>query len=164
MKKTARNVQIIRAQANQAPTLTRIALESKAYWGYSKEWLDLWREELSLRPSDVVEFETYCATISGDIAGFYLLCCKDGAPWLEHLWILPKYIGQGIGSALFRHAIERVREAGYKQLSVESDPNAAGFYRRMGARQVQVRTVLTQGQKRELPTFVCDLNIHTMTV
>lgn len=150
-------VQIVQSQPYQAPKLSRVAREAKAHWGYSEEWLELWREDLSLSPSDIVQSETYCAMILREVVGFYLLSCKRGALWLDHLWILPKYIREGIGTALFAHAIERARESGYTHFFIESDPNAAGFYRRMGARQVEVKTVDLDGRKRELPTFVYDV-------
>jgi GNAT superfamily N-acetyltransferase len=47
---------------------------------------------------------------------------------LEHLWVLPDWMGQGIGRALFRHAAERAAARGALSLTIEADPNAEPFY------------------------------------
>ena len=62
-------------------------------------------------------------------------------PWGErmdllHLWVLPEAMGRGVGRSLFRHALERARILGFRELEIESDPNAEGFYRRIGAHRV----------------------------
>jgi GNAT superfamily N-acetyltransferase len=57
----------------------------------------------------------------------------SGEVELEHLWVSPEHIGTGIGRALFDHAVRRAAALGATTLSIEADPNAEGFYRRMGA-------------------------------
>jgi GNAT superfamily N-acetyltransferase len=55
---------------------------------------------------------------------------------LDHLWVLPEYIGQGIGKQLFNHAIERCKILNISILKIESDPNAQAFYEKMGAKKI----------------------------
>ena len=62
-------------------------------------------------------------------------------PWGErmdllHLWVLPEAMRRGVGRSLFSHALERARNLGFRELEIESDPNAEGFYQRMGAQRV----------------------------
>jgi hypothetical protein len=45
-------------------------------------------------------------------------------------------------------------------LSVEADPNAEGFYRRMGARRVGEINYPIDGQKRTLPLLVVEVRNH----
>jgi GNAT superfamily N-acetyltransferase len=52
-------------------------------------------------------------------------------------WVEPAWIGQGIGARLFRHAVERARQLGAKRLEWEAEPNAVGFYERMGGRYLR---------------------------
>jgi GNAT superfamily N-acetyltransferase len=52
---------------------------------------------------------------------------------LTHLFVAPEAIGQGIGHALFDAAVRLAAAAGARRLSILSDPNAAGFYDKMGA-------------------------------
>ena len=73
---------------------------------------------------------------------------------LEHLWVLPEATGRGIGRSLFTYALERARASGAQSLEIESDPNAAGFYLRMGAHQVGASLSELEGQPRELPILV----------
>ena len=40
---------------------------------------------------------------------------------------------------------------------MESDPNAVGFYERMGARRVRAIVTELEGRSRELPILVYDL-------
>ncbi len=76
---------------------------------------------------------------------------------LEHLWILPERIGQGIGRALFQHAVERAAARGATSLTIEADPHAEPFYLHMGATRVGAVTSEVDGQRRELPLLVYDL-------
>ncbi len=51
------------------------------------------------------------------------------------MWVAPERVGGG-GAALFAHAVETARAEGASQLRISSDPNAEGFYVKMGARRV----------------------------
>ncbi len=84
-------------------------------------------------------------------------------PWGErmdllHLWVLPEAMGRGVGRSLFSHALERARILGFRELEIESDPNAEGFYQRMGAHRVGTSTKVLAGHNRELPVLVYELD------
>jgi predicted N-acetyltransferase YhbS len=66
-------------------------------------------------------------------------------------------MGRGVGRALFAHAIKRARASGFRAVEIESDPNAAGFYDRMGAQRVGTKVSEVQGERRELPLFVYEV-------
>jgi GNAT superfamily N-acetyltransferase len=68
--------------------------------------------------------------------GFYALVGEGSQIELEHLWVLPEHMSAGIGRALFAHAVRRAASLNADLLEIESDPNAEGFYRRMGAIRV----------------------------
>lgn len=51
---------------------------------------------------------------------------------LEDLWVDPPAMGRGIGARLFRRAVERARACGATRLEWEAEPNAVGFYEKMG--------------------------------
>jgi ribosomal protein S18 acetylase RimI-like enzyme len=76
---------------------------------------------------------------------------RNGKAWIDNLFVLPDYIGQGIGNRLFQHAVELARRRGYKILQLESDPNAVGFYQKMGMRKIGERRYDLDGQLRVLP-------------
>lgn len=121
------------ARPDEAAVLSELALRSKAYWGYDREFLEACRAELTFVADDLVARRAVVAAAGGRVLGFYSL---DGQPpdgELGNLWVDPAWIGTGLGRRLWQHAIEAARGIGFAQLRIESDPNAEGFYRAMGA-------------------------------
>ncbi|HXC76915.1 MAG TPA: GNAT family N-acetyltransferase, partial [Candidatus Acidoferrum sp.] len=55
------------------------------------------------------------------------------------------------GRLMWEEAVQQARDRGATRLTLESDPNAAGFYERMGARRTGSVTAPDTG--RELPTY-----------
>ena len=60
-------------------------------------------------------------------------------------------MGQGLGAFLFHHALGHCRKRSASVLKIESDPNAAGFYEKMGAVKVGEHRSEVDGQVRILP-------------
>jgi predicted N-acetyltransferase YhbS len=67
------------------------------------------------------------------------------------MWVTPAAIGTGIGKELFLDAMERAAKLNVSAVEISSDPNAAGFYQRMGARQIGEVDAPVDGQPRKLP-------------
>jgi GNAT superfamily N-acetyltransferase len=151
---SSRTMQIVRAKPEDAKALTHIAVTAKRHWHYPKRWMESWRELLPIRPEFIAAHDTYVAVAEGRRVGFYGLSSADGKLRLDHLWVLPDAMGGGVGRLLFTHALERVRALGFQSLEIESDPNAEGFYQRMGARRVGTRITELEGQRRELPVLI----------
>jgi ribosomal protein S18 acetylase RimI-like enzyme len=150
------NVHIRRALPEEAETLTQIALSAKGYWGYPAHWIEIWMPQLTFSPDYFQENETWVAEVDY-LIGFYTLQERDGNAWIENLWVLPEYIGQGVGKQLFLHAAELARQRGYKILQLEADPNAAGFYEKMGMHKIGERHSEIEGQPRILPIMQINL-------
>jgi len=144
-------MEIFRANPADADALTEIAHAAKRHWGYPERWIESWRDILTMHPQFIAQNVTYCAKEDGRILGFYLLTTESDGMHLDHLWILPVAIGRGLGRALFRHAVEQVRKRGHHEIKIEADPNAAGFYERMGAKRIGVNVTEIEGRPRELP-------------
>ena len=151
-------MQILRARPDDAATLSAIALTSKRHWGYPERWIERWAHLLTIEPRLIAEQETYTAYVDGVPVGFYSLSRRHRRMSLEHLWVLPEAMRRGVGRALFVHAVERVRAAKCETLEIESDPNAAGFYERMGARRAGATVTAWEGQSRELPLFIYQID------
>ena len=145
---------IVRAKPEDAAPLTAIAFAAKRYWGYPESWIGSWRDVLTIRPEFIASHEAYAAILDGRPVGFYALDREEDRLSLAHLWVLPDSMGRGVGRALFLHAVQRVRELGGRELEIESDPNAEGFYQRMGAHRVGVDIKEIDGQRRELPILI----------
>ena len=144
-------MEIIRARPAQAAELSRLAIAAKAHWGYPQKWIELWTPLLILSPDYVATHEVWAAVSGPEIAGFYSLTDLGSSVSLENMWVLPKYIRQGLGRTLFTHALARCRELGYETLRIEADPHAQGFYERMGAHQVGEHVDVLDGEARILP-------------
>lgn len=136
----------------EADELTRIAHAAKGFWGYPEAYLALWRVDLTYSAATVRRRPIYAATRGSAILGFYALDLAAAEPELDCLWVDPPYIGQGIGRALVIDALARARQAGLGQLMVVADPNAAGFYRKLGAHQIG--TTPSRPLGRRLPVLV----------
>jgi GNAT superfamily N-acetyltransferase len=144
------NIHIRRALPEEADALTQIALSAKRHWGYPDRWMEIWTPQLTFSPDYFQENETWVAEVDHPIA-FYTLQERDGNAWIENLWVLPEYIGQGVGKQLFLHAMSLSRESGYKVLQLEADPNAAAFYEKIGMHKIGERRSAIEGQPRSLP-------------
>lgn len=131
--------------------MSRIALSAKAYWGYPERWMEIWTHQLTFSPEYFGGNESWVAEADGVPVAFYTLQEKDGNGWIENLWVLPALIGKGLGRELFLHAVSRSRSKGHLALQLEADPNAVGFYEKMGMRKIGERGSEIEGQPRALP-------------
>ena len=150
-------MQIVRAKREDAAVLTEIAFAAKRHWKYPESWIENWHELLTIKPEFIASHETYAALVGGRTVGFYALAGTDDKLNLLHLWVLPNEMGRGIGRALFIHAVARTRALGFENLEIESDPNAEGFYKLMGAHRIGASIKEVEGQRRELPILVYEL-------
>jgi N-acetylglutamate synthase-like GNAT family acetyltransferase len=127
---------IRRAVAADADALTALAHAAKRHWRYPEEWIALWRRDLTFTPELIERFPVYVAEADDAIVGVYALLFAAADCELEHFWVAPTRMGAGVGRALFAHAMEQCRAIGARRLWISADPNAEGFYTRMGARRV----------------------------
>jgi ribosomal protein S18 acetylase RimI-like enzyme len=149
---------IQRGASEDAAPLSALALRAKGYWGYSEEWLEAWKPELTLSPTDIRRMHVHVARVGGRIAGFYALHGGGRTLSLEHLWVGPEDIGRGVGRALLLHALKHAADRGAKNVEIESDPNAEGFYLRLGARRVGWRSRPVAGTARRLPLLLIEVD------
>src|SRR5688572_3850147 len=80
-----------------APALTELVFRAKAFWGYPKEWMMAWREELTILPDYIEKNWLELAYTQNQLVGFYGLEFHDSIAYLQHLWIEPVHIGRGFG-------------------------------------------------------------------
>ena len=119
--------------SEELASLSELCLRSKATWGYNREFLEACRGELSLDQSDLESTRIAVAEHDGKMVGVAQVKVMGDEADLLKLFVEPIAIGRGVGRMLFAWAINVARENGATQLTIESDPDAAPFYRRMGA-------------------------------
>jgi predicted N-acetyltransferase YhbS len=113
-----------------------VAIRGKAYWGYDAEFMDACRDDLTVHAEECDGQRLVVATRGGEIVGYYQL---DGVPpigALADLFVDPSCIGLGIGGLLYRDALTRAGQLGYRELMIDADPHAEDFYQHMGATRV----------------------------
>lgn len=148
------------ARPQQAEELTALALRSKAYWGYSPEFIEACRAELSVSPEKIASELLHYVVAECDlrILGFYAIEQRSEHEFeLEALFVDPPHIGTGLGKALMHHAKQKVLALGGKSLMIQGDPNAERFYRAVGGERIGERASASIAG-RSLPLFMIKLD------
>lgn len=125
-----------RARADEADTLSNLALAAKAHWGYDEAFIEACRAELTFAPADVERRHIVVADVDGVVTGFYSVDGEPPVGELGNLWVRPDEIGTGLGRMLWDDALTTAAAAGFEYLDIDSEPFAEGFYLRMGAERV----------------------------
>ena len=142
---------IRRACEAEADALTEIALSAKRHWHYPEDWIRRWQGALTISPGYVADYPTFVAVVGAEIVGFGAVQIAAGEAVLDHLWVLPQYMGRGVGRALFQHAEEIARANGAIRMRMVGDPHAEQFYTRMGATVYGHEPASMDGGPRLLP-------------
>ena len=124
------------ARPDEAAALSALAVRAKGHWGYDAAFLDACRADLAVTPDEIAAGTIVVATRDGAPCGFYQLLVAGESAELADLWVDPTAIGGGVGRALWQHAVAAARARGCRELRVQSDPHAEGFYRAMGAERI----------------------------
>jgi N-acetylglutamate synthase-like GNAT family acetyltransferase len=147
---------IVLADFSDAKLLTEIALKSKAFWGYSDELIESWRNDLTITSKMISDCEVFKFLVDTKIIGFYVLNPpENNALELEMLFILPEFIGNGIGKQLLLHSFENAKLQEAKSITLLADPNAIPFYNSQGFYEIDKKESSIVG--RFLPVMKKDL-------
>jgi len=127
------------ARIEEALALSELCVRSKGAWGYDEAFMALARAVLQVSPQQIAARDVWVATgADGEVAGIVALGPSEEPDTLDldKLFVEPQRIRTGIGRALIAHAINEARRRGATRLTILSDPYAAGFYERNGARLI----------------------------
>lgn len=133
------------ARKSDPPILTALSFESKGHWGYPKEYFEIWKNELTITSEYIQKNDVFVWEEEIEIFGYYsIVQLKDDVElagiiiengyWLEHMFLLPVYLGRGIGTSLFAHLRKRCEMRGIGELKILADPHSIGFYKKMGCK------------------------------
>lgn len=146
----------------EADILTVLARKSNRIWEYPEAYHQKWDNELYMDPSHITRNMVYLAELAKEVIGYFSIVymrvdCQLGSRfvnrgfWLENLFVLPEYMGKGVGSALLQHAKLLCRKQDIKKLYVFVEPYARGFYDRMGGQFI--RQSPTEFIDRVIPVY-----------
>lgn len=147
---------IRRALADEAGALSEIARQAKKHWGYPDHWIQHWNDDLTISADFIGSNPVFVADDEGALLGFYALMINQDKAELDHLWVTPDQIGSGIGKQLFLHAMQAAAGQNISVVEISSDPNAEGFYQKMGAYRTGETVSEIDGQPRTLPHLKID--------
>lgn len=125
-----------RARPEERGPLSALALRSKAHWGYEPGFMEACREALTLAPEAMTGGEVWVHERHGRVVGFFSLAKWNSDSELAHLFVEPAKIGRGVGRTLWTEAVRRAESLGYERMLIQSDPNAEGFYLKLGAERI----------------------------
>lgn len=128
------NLVLRAALPNEADLLTGLCLRSKAVWGYDDAFMAACRVELTITQQDFARSQIRVAVQDDRIMAMAQLAQHGRIADIDKLFVEPAVMKSGAGRALFAWCVETARGAGAVALTVVADPDAAGFYRRMGMR------------------------------
>ena len=149
-------LRIRKASTEDSESLTRIAHDAKRHWGYPEHWIRHWQADLTISSDYLSANQVFLAESGDQIIGFYALVMDRDKAELDHLWVTPDHIGTGVGKELFIHAMQQAARRNVTEVEISSDPNAAGFYKKMGAHQAGETISKIDGQQRVLPRLIVD--------
>ncbi|HUD52082.1 GNAT family N-acetyltransferase [Parvibaculum sp.] len=123
------------AWPDEGPLLSRLAMNSKARWGYDEEFMARCEAELTVTPWRIASERFRVAQAGERIAGFSAVAMRDAKALVQDLFIDPEFVRLGVGHLLLRDLLDHARRHGVRLVHVEADPNAASFYEHEGFRR-----------------------------
>ena len=120
-------------EPEEAVALTDLCLRSKAVWGYDRRFLEACRSEITLTPAYLRSPGLQVAELDGRVIGVVEVTSTGKDAELAKLFVEPDKLRTGVGRTLFEWAKTAAIALGASVLTIDSDPGAANFYRRMGA-------------------------------
>ncbi|MGB5393692.1 MAG: GNAT family N-acetyltransferase [Lutimonas sp.] len=123
------------AEIQDQSQLNQISIASKKHWGYPDDWIAQWSEDLLISRETLIKNTVKIAQVDERIIGFCCILEEKEYLEIEHLWILPEFIGKGYGKDLLNYTLGCLSHKG-KPIQVVSDPNAEEFYKKQGFKTI----------------------------
>ena len=134
--------------------LTEISFVSKKYWNYSDEWMEIWKDDLTITENFITNNYVYhLENDANEIVGFYAFVKFDNYIELDSLFVLPEYIGKGFGNLLMTDFLSKVREIYFNYKKLKAEPFAEIFYKKYGFETIELQ-LSSKIENRYLPIMI----------
>lgn len=150
------NVRLRNAHPSEAEALTRLAMLSKQSWGYDDAFMHRVAVDMLVTEHDVSTGHCVVAEMDATIVAYLLVRMDREEAFLRDLFVHPTFFGRGLGRTLFDEALRYAGANGAVRLTLDSDPNAQGFYERLGMKCIG-RVTSIAGNGRTLPVMTLEL-------
>src|SRR5262249_52163914 len=128
----ATSCSVRRAREENLAEINRVIVASESRWDYPAAYLEAALPLLTIEGPYLTEH--LCLEIVDEqapVVCFFAVAEDGGEHLLDHLWVRPDRLGQGIGRAACEHVFALARRHGWAALPVLPDPPAQGFYRKV---------------------------------
>jgi N-acetylglutamate synthase-like GNAT family acetyltransferase len=133
---------------------TEISFVSKKYWNYSDEWMEIWKNHLTITENFIINNYVYhLENDANEIVGFYAFVKFDNYIELDSLFVSPEYIGKGFGNLLMTDFLSKVREIDFNYKKLKAEPFAEIFYKKYGFETVELQ-LSSKIENRYLPIMI----------
>jgi len=93
----------------------------------------VWDVALTITQEYINTHPVYTFAVEDKIVGYYSYILEDEHNIkLDNLFLLPQYIGKGLGGYLITDFLNRIQNQNYKRVYLDSEPYAEGFYKKHG--------------------------------
>ena len=134
--------------------LTEISFVSKKYWNYSDEWMEIWKDDLTITENFITNNYVYhLENDANEIVGFYAFVKFDNYIELDSLFVSPEYIGTGFSNLLMTDFLSKVREIDFNYKKLKAEPFAEIFYKKYGFETVELQ-LSYKIENRYLPIMI----------
>jgi GNAT superfamily N-acetyltransferase len=121
------------ARPAEQQSLTELQRRASLHWDAYREQLLAHPDAVELPLDQITDGLVRVAERGSDVVGFAVLFRPArGACELDGLFIEPGRMGSGVGRALIDDAARIARERGATRIEVVANPEAVGFYERVG--------------------------------
>ncbi|MBM7553578.1 GNAT family N-acetyltransferase [Thalassobacillus pellis] len=143
------------AEEHEAAILSELAIQSKAYWGYGKRFLEDCIEALTVKKDYISSTPVFVLEVEWKVVGFFAFYEEE--TWsLDFFFIKSDFIGKGFGKVMWEGALQIARDLGITSFKIDSDPYAKDFYEKMGAVHIgSIPSTVWEG--RRLPLMKVDI-------
>lgn len=113
--------------------LSETAIMSKKFWGYTDEMIQLWKTDLEITNTYILKNKVVKVYAGASFIGFFAIKWHaDENPEIDHLWLKPENIRQNYGREIFNFVKDSLWSEGFHKATLTAEPNAKGFYEKMG--------------------------------
>jgi N-acetylglutamate synthase-like GNAT family acetyltransferase len=152
-------MKILKAITEDTEILTDITKKSKSHWGYSNEQMESWSSQLTISKNYVEANNVYKLVLNDLLVGYYAyVVLEENGVQLDNLFVLPEYIGSGLGTFLMNDFLEKCNALKFQKVVLNADPNSEKFYKKHGFKTVG--HIETSIKDRFLPIMELNLNLE----
>lgn len=126
-------MKVLRAQTHFIANINALIRRSKSIWNYSPKYLEAALPLLTINEeylSENLAFQVHNDV--DELIAFFAISEKDGDRYLDHLWVEPTQLGQGIGRLACEFIFQLGLKKGWRTLFVLPDLPAVRFYEKLG--------------------------------